>query len=182
MMARRYVIGGVLLAAAVVAATTPTPGILVVCGVVAVFARLLPRPRGRVWLSTLPIVLFAAVLAVLELASAGTVSMLPAKTVVVFLLLSAVWRAWPFANVLEGVRPGSRLWTWVLFALVTRHFVEILQTEAVRVLRAWTLRVPHRFGPLGFRSLSWTVVAIVLRCWVRAERFYAAQRLRGLTA
>ncbi len=182
MMVRRYVISGVLLVAAVVAATALTPGVLVVCGVVGVFARLLPRPRGRVWLSTLPIVIFAAVVAVLQLASTGTVSMLPAKTVVVFLLLGAVWRAWPFVNVFEGVRPGSRLWTLVLFALVTRHFVEILQTEAVRVFRAWALRVPRRFGPLGLRSLSWTVVASVLRCWVRAERFYAAQRLRGLTA
>ena len=182
MMARRQVLGGTFLAAAIVAATTPTPGVLAACGVVAVFARLLARPRGRIWLSSLPIVLFATVLAALQLASTGTVSMLPAKAVVVFLLLNAVWRAWPFVNALDGVRPGSRLWTWVLFILVTRHFIEILQTEAVRVFRAWALRVPRRFGPLGFRSLSWAVVAIVVRCWVRAERFYAAQRLRGLTA
>ena len=111
----------------------------------------------------------------------GTLPLSPVKTIVVFLLLGAAWRALPFVHALEGVRPGSRLWTWVLFALVTRHFVEILKTEAVRVLRAWSLRVPRRFGPLGFRSLSWTMVAIVLRCWARAERFYAAQRLRGVT-
>jgi hypothetical protein len=182
MMAGRQVLGGALLGVAVVAATTPIPGILAVCGVVGVFGRLLSRPHGPVWLSTVPIVLFAAVLAVLQLASTGTVSMLPVKTVVVFLLLGAAWRAWPFANALEGVRLGSRLWTGVLFILVTRHFIEILQTEAVRVFRAWALRVPCRFGPLGFRSLSWAVVAIVVRCWVRAERFYAAQRLRGVTA
>jgi hypothetical protein len=182
MTARLYVASGALLAAAVAAATTSTPGVLGVCGIVAVLARLLRRPRSRVWLSTLPIVIFAAALAVLQLASTGTVSMLPAKTIVVFLLLGSVRRAWPFVNPLEGVRPGSRLWTCVLFALVTRHFVDILQTEAVRVFRAWALRVPRRFGPLGLRSLSWTVVAVVVRCWVRAERFYAAQRLRGLTA
>jgi hypothetical protein len=182
MIARRYLAGSTLLLAATVAASTGHAAVLVTCGVVAVFAQVLVRPHGRAWLSMLPIVFFAASLAALQLVSAGTVSMLPAKTVVVFLLLRGVSRVWPPINALARVRPGSSLWTCVLFALVTRHFVEILQTETVRVWRAWSLRVPRRLGPLGFRSLSSAVVAVVLRCWVRAERFYAAQRLRGLTA
>jgi hypothetical protein len=182
MIVGRYLAGSAFLAAAVVAAGTGRPAVLAACGVGAALAQLFVHRRGRGWLSVLPIVVFAAVLAALQLASAGRVSMLPVKTVVVFLLLSVVWRVWPFAHAIEGVQPGSRLWTLVLFALVTRHFIEILQTETVRVWRAWALRVPRRFGPLGFRSLSWTVVAIILRCWARAERFYGAQRLRGLSA
>ena len=182
MIAGRYLAGSAFLAAAVAAAGTGHPAVLAACGAAAMLAQLFVRPRGGGWLSAVPIVVFAAVLAVLQLASTGRVSMLPAKTVIVFLLLGVVWRVWPFAHAIEGVRPGSRLWTFVLFTLVTRHFIEILQTETVRVWRAWALRVPRRLGPLGFRSLSWTVVAIVLRCWVRAERFYGAQRLRGLSA
>ena len=165
---------------AIVASMTPDLTLLVACAAVA----LLVRPfvfRGRIaWLSVVPIVAFAAGLALLERLSRGAVSWLPARTIVVFLSLTAAARLWPWADLLRRAQPGSAVWTPVLFALVTQHFVGILRTETVRVLRARSLRLSRRFGPGAFRALSWTLVAIVMRCWVRAERFYAAQRLRGL--
>jgi hypothetical protein len=180
MVSLRYSAGAALLAMAVVAAVTPAPPVLVLCLAVVLLVRPFVYRRRAAWLSVVPIVAFAASLAVLEWLSRRTVSGLPVKTITVFLSLTAAARLWPWTDLLRGVGPGSVVWTPVLFALVTRHFVEILRTEILRVLRARSLRVPRRFGPGAFRSLALALVAIVVRCWVRAERFYAAQRLRGL--
>jgi hypothetical protein len=182
MIRLRGLFGGVLIGMAIVASLTRDPGVLIACGIAAVLIRPFVFHGRTAWLSVVPIVVFAAGLAVLERASRGAVSWLPARTLVVFLSLTAAPRLWPWADLLGRARPGSLLWTPVLFALVTRHFVDILLTETVRVFRARSLRVPRRFGPLAFRSLCWALVAIVMRCWGRAERFYAAQRLRGLAA
>jgi energy-coupling factor transporter transmembrane protein EcfT len=182
MIVRRRVAGAAFVAAAVAAAITSQSGLLAAGGFVAVAAWACVGPRGRTWQPLLPIALFATGLAAVQLVSAGGVTLLPVKTVVVFLLARVAWRVSPPINALETARPHSRLWTLALFLLVTHHFVQILKTETARVWRAWALRVPRRFGPLGLRSLSWAVVAVSLRCWTRAERFYAAQRLRGLTA
>jgi hypothetical protein len=180
MIPLRYLTGGVLLGMAVVASVTREPAVLAACLAVALLVRRFAFHGRTAWLSLVPIVTFAAGLALLERLSRGAVSWLPARTIVVFLSLTAAARLWPWADLLDRARPGSVLWTPVLFALVTHHFVGILGTETVRVLRARSLRVSHRFGPGAFRALSWALVGIVMRCWVRAERFYAAQRLRGL--
>jgi hypothetical protein len=140
------------------------------------------RHRARRWRSIVPIALFAALLAVIQLASLGRVTLLPVKTVVVALLLMAVSRLVMRVGALPRISPGTPAWRLLLFALVTRHFVGILRAETARALRAWSLAAPRRLGPLAWRSLAWAMAAIVVRSWVRAERFYAAQRLRGLTA
>lgn len=180
MIAVRYSSGVALLGLAVLSILTPHAGVLAACAA----GGLVVRPvvfRGRAaWLSAVPIVVFAGGLALLEIVTQGRVSRAPVRALAVFSLLTAASRVWPWPDLLGRIRPGGLLWAPALFALVTRHFVEILQTETVRVVRAWSWRAPHRFGPLAFRSLSLALVAIFTRCWIRAERFYAAQRLRGL--
>lgn len=179
MIVLRYAAGSLSLAAALVAVLARDDVLLVACGVVALAIRPFAFHGRTAWLSLLPIGAFAAGLALLELVSNGVASWLPVRTVVVFLWLTSASRLWPWTDLL-GRAHGSVFWTPVLFALVTRHFVHVLSAETVRVLRARSLQVPRRFGPGAFRALGWALIAIVLRSWGRAERFYAAQRLRGL--
>ena len=70
--------------------------------------------------------------------------------------------------------------TLALLALFVRHFAGILTAESRRMLTARSLAAPFRCGPWSFRSLSFAVAAVFSRSFDRAERFYAAQRLRGI--
>jgi hypothetical protein len=67
-----------------------------------------------------------------------------------------------------------------LFALFVRHFAWVLLAEARRALTARAISVPNRYGAGWFHSLVHAVSAIFTRSLVRAERFYAAQWLRGI--
>jgi hypothetical protein len=76
-------------------------------------------------------------------------------------------------------RPLYRLF---LFLHFTRHFTAILLEEAKRLLIARRLAAPKLYGAGGFSSLVHSLNAILRRSLVRAERFYAAQWLRGIEA
>ncbi len=121
-------------------------------------------------------------LAVLQLVSSGTVTLLPLQTVVVALLLMAASRLAARPGALPSVSPGTFVWRLLFFAIVTRHFVAMVSAESSRALRAWSLAAPRWTGSLAWRSLVWAVVSVVSRSAARAERFYQAQRLRGLRA
>lgn len=179
-MGVRTVVAIALVAGAVLAVATARGAALAAPGAAGLAARLVLFPRRTACVSVVPILAFAALLAVIQQLSAGRVSLVPARTIVVFLLLSSATRLAAPALELTGVRPQSALWRLVLFALITRHFAAILRVETARAVRAWSLCAPRRFDPMAWRSLSWALVTIVLRCWRRAECFYAAQRLRGL--
>lgn len=179
MIVLRYAAGSFSLAAALAAGLVRDGVLLATSGVAALAIRPFAFHGRATWLSLLPIGAFAAGLALLDLASNGVPSSLAVRTVVVFLWLTAGSRLMPWTDLL-GRACGSMFWTPALFVLVTRHFVQVLSGETVRVFRARSLQVPRRFGPGAFRALAWALVAVVLRSWGRAERFYAAQRLRGL--
>ncbi len=181
MPARRYLAGGLLFLSAFAAMLAPAAA---VAALAIIFFALRPLALGRraALLSVVPVASFAAVLAAIELVSRGSISSLPLRTIAVYLAVTIAARVWPWEHALGAVSPGSILWTPVLFALVSRHFVAILASETVRGMRAWSLAVPRRFGPGAFASLVAVLHSIALRCWIRAERFYAAQRLRGLAS
>jgi hypothetical protein len=126
-----------------------------------------------------PLVLFALTLAVMQRIGGGW-SWLPAQTVAVYaairLILWALPRRW-FSTLPER---RSRIWTPALFYFFVRHFVLILGEEARRAFVARSLAVRRRFGPDSLRSLVWGLVSVFRRSLARAERFYAAQWLRGL--
>jgi energy-coupling factor transporter transmembrane protein EcfT len=69
----------------------------------------------------------------------------------------------------------------VLFALFIRHFAMIFASESRRVLQARSLGISRTYGRGWFRSLVAALVALIGRSLSRAERFYAAQSLRGFT-
>jgi hypothetical protein len=80
----------------------------------------------------------------------------------------------------RSVPPRSWFFQPILFFLFIRHFTSILRDEALRSLTAYRLAVPHPFRRDGFRALAYSLDSFFRRCFLRAERFYAAQLLRGL--
>jgi len=128
----------------------------------------------------LPVLVFALTLSLIQLASGARLTLLPVITVAVFLLTITLVRLVRWSEWIFGAPPGSRRYTALLFALSVRHFAEILAGETRRVLVARRLALPRRWGPGAGRSLVYAVAALFEASLARAERFYAAQSLRGL--
>lgn len=79
--------------------------------------------------------------------------------------------------------PRNRfLYRLFLFAHFTRHFAAILAEESRRMLIARKMAAPKLYAKGGFSSLVHSLAAILRCSLVRAERFYAAQWLRGIEA
>jgi energy-coupling factor transporter transmembrane protein EcfT len=104
----------------------------------------------------------------------------PLKTVGSFVLVVSGMRLLPWTEALVRLRPDSTMGGLVLTAFFARHFVIVLGEEAGRLLVAHRMAAPCRYGPGWFRSLSWALAGLFQRSLERAERFYAAQMVRGL--
>jgi hypothetical protein len=128
----------------------------------------------------LPILAFAAALVLMQWAGGLPLTPLPLVTLVVFAVSVTLARRVRWQGRIFRVRPGSRSYTALLFALFVRHFAGILGTETRRVLVARRLAAPRAWGPGGARSLMFAVAALFGRSLTRAERFYAAQSLGGM--
>lgn len=129
----------------------------------------------------LPVLLFAGILVFLQSLRGAIDWAVPGKTIAVFLLVRSAAALLPWTEWLGALSPGSAFHTAVLFLFFLRHFVAIFGAEARRALIARRLAAPRKCGPGWFRSLSWALAGIFRRSLVRAERFYAAQALRGLS-
>jgi hypothetical protein len=127
-----------------------------------------------------PVLAFAGILALIQWVSGMPVTGLGLKTVAVCLVTIAAVQAVPWRRWTRTARPGSLLYTVVLLGLFSRHFAAILIQESRRVLTARSLAVPKSRGPGSFRSLVHAAVSLLDRSLRRAERFYAAQWLRGI--
>lgn len=136
--------------------------------------------RRQALLMLWPITFFAGVLVALQWVGGGLDWRLPLRTVTVFLLATSAAGLVPWDRLLLRVKPRSPLYTFALFLLILRHFVQILGMEARRMILARRLAAPRRHGAGWFTSLTWATAGVFRRSLVRAERFYAAQLLRGL--
>jgi len=128
----------------------------------------------------LPVLVFAAALAMMQWAAGLPLTTLPVVTLAVFLLVVSTARRVRLGGWTFRVRPGTRRWTALLLALFVRHFAGVLGAETRRLLVARRLAAPRRWGRGWARSLVFAVAALFGRALGRAERFYAAQWLRGL--
>ena len=129
--------------------------------------------------SALPVVLFAVVLVLMQWLARVPVTNLAAKTLAIFLFSTAAFRLLPWTDAVAATRPGTILHGFFLYLLFVRHFANILQSEAARVLHARALCLARPYGRGAFASLVWGLVSLFSRSLARAERFYAAQLLRG---
>lgn len=134
--------------------------------------------RSFLWL--VPALFFCVLLVLLEWIGYRSVTTLPLKAILSYVVFALGSRIMPCVALLRLISPQSRLFLPVLFLLFVRHFTVILRDEAVRTLTAYRLAVPHHFRRGGIRALAWSLDSFFHRCILRAERFYAAQLLRGL--
>ncbi len=169
-----------LAVAAVAAAAGPPESVWAAVGVGILVRALTLKTWRRAALPAIPVVLFAALLALLEYAAQQEVSMLGLRTLAVFLLSTAAFHGISGARWALGSPPESLRQRMALYGLFVTHFTRILGAEARRVLLANRLAAPRRWGPGWFGSLTHALAGIFLRSLARAERFYAAQWLRGL--
>ncbi len=102
-----------------------------------------------------------------------------AKTMAVFWLTASAFRLIPWSQFGNALRPGSRLSAPLLYLLFIRHFALILIGESRRLLTARSRTVFKPYGRWSFRSTVSALAALFLRSMNRAERFYAAQMLKG---
>jgi hypothetical protein len=127
-----------------------------------------------------PILIFAGVLAGLQWLGGAAEPRLALKAVAVFVLVVPAVRLVRWDELLARREPGSPLFGAALFLLLVRHFVRVFAEEARRLLTAQGLAAPRRWRHGWWASLVWALVALFRRALARAERFYAAQLVRGL--
>jgi hypothetical protein len=127
----------------------------------------------------LPVGLFAAILAVLQIAGRGRADATAVRALTVFFFVAGAARLVAWAKLARRWGPERRGWTAVLYLLVLRHFTKVLFEEAMSVLRARRMSAPKLWGRGGFASLGRACAALLLRAVIRAERFHAALLVGG---
>lgn len=178
---RRLAGAGLLVAGALAAVLAHDPWVLlglVAAGLAAHFA--IARRVGSGLRRLAPILIFAGILAGFQWLGGNPEPRLALRTITVFALVVPAAHLAPWEDLLGRGRPGSPLFGAILFLLLTRHFVRVLAGETWRLLTAQRLAAPRRWRPGWWSSLVWAVAALFRRAIVRAERFYAAQLVRGL--
>lgn len=127
-----------------------------------------------------PVFIFAGLLAGLQWLGGAAEPRLALKTIAVFVLAVPAARVVRWEELLARSQPGSLVFSAALFLLLVRHFVLVFGGEARRLLTAQSLAAPRRWRHGWWSSLVWALAALFRRALVRAERFYAAQLVRGL--
>lgn len=128
----------------------------------------------------LPIAVFVVALSFIQWLNHAFNPEVAAKTLAVFWLTASAFRLIPWNQFGGAIRPGSWPATPMLYLLFIRHFAHILSGESRRILTARSRTVFRQFGRWTFRSLVSALGSLFLRAMNRAERFYAAQMLKGL--
>jgi energy-coupling factor transporter transmembrane protein EcfT len=128
----------------------------------------------------IPVVMFAVCLAALEWYSTGRVTLLGARTLGVAGVSVLAARTVPWRRFALRVHPRNGAFRFILFGLFSAHFARTLVQESRRLLQARGLCITRKWGPGAFDSLRHAVAAVFRRALTRAERFYAAQLLKGL--
>ncbi len=136
--------------------------------------------RRRSLTALTPVLLLAFVLTALGRLGGSGGWLAALKTVAVYTFVVSAARLGPSATLLLRVSADSRLFRGALFLLMVRHFAAIFGREAWRLLVAHRFAAARRWRRGWFGSLGWATAALFERALARAERFYAAARLRGL--
>lgn len=128
----------------------------------------------------IPLAVFVAGMLALQLLS-GSVTLGLAVQVFFVSAWSIAMARWAMSGRIPVPR-AKALFRCYLFLHFLRHFTEILHGETMRVFIARGLSAPHLYTRTGLRSLAYSLIAVLQGSLRRAERFYAAQWLKGLDA
>jgi hypothetical protein len=138
------------------------------------------RSLRRLFYCYWPMMLFAGSVYALRLFSQQNGTLLALRILFVFACVRWIGQIlWLGCVPIPTSRPIFRLY---LFTCFIRHFMRILGEECRRMLTARRTAAPHLWRRQGFASIVHAMTAIFLRSLTRAERFYAAQQLKGLGA
>ena len=179
MNALRLILSVALLGAALIATRLPAPYAAILVAALLCLRASLDRWRSF-WRKLVPVILFAGTVALLQWINGKTDIAVPVRTIAVCLLLTLATSLAPWEWVASRLAPGSHLYHTGLFLLFVRHFATVLITETGRTLQARATAAPNLLHPGGAMSLVQALVSIIRRTLIRAERFYAAQRLNGI--
>ncbi len=130
--------------------------------------------------ASIPLIAFAALLALAQAWTGSADWRLPVRTLAVAAAVVLAGRLLPWKAWLRRIPPASPLFAGALYIWMLRHFAAIFMREARRVLIARRLAAPRAYRTGWFSSLANALVSLLLRIFIRAERFYAAQLLRGI--
>jgi len=126
----------------------------------------------------LPILVFAAGIYGLSFFGERADSRLPLQVIFVFAL---VWLLGRLCVRTVKIPRSRMLFRLFLFVHFIRHFAVVLGDETRQTFIARQMAAPGLFRPGGFSSLVYALNSIFQRSLTRAERFYAAQSLKGLS-
>jgi hypothetical protein len=129
--------------------------------------------------AALPILVFALSLAAVQIIFGMPATNLAGKAVASFFFITSAFRIYPWADLIARIPPGSSIFALACYLLFVRHFLFIFTSEAVRLLQARSLCITKPYDRGSFRSLVAVLAALFAGSLLRAERFYAAQLLRG---
>jgi hypothetical protein len=127
----------------------------------------------------IPVTVFVALISALQWFHQGIHFEIAVKILVVYWLTASAFRLIPWKSFGNILRPGSPFAVPTLYLLFMRHFALILAGESKRLLTARSRSVFRSCGRWSFRSLIAALGSLFLRAMNRAERFYAAQLLKG---
>ena len=165
---------------AVTAALAGPPWLWVLAGAGAMSRLWRPLSWRQRLLSLAPVSSFALLLAGFELLARGRPSPLALRAMAVCWLAQTCVQSMAPSRWVLASSPGSLACRLGLFAAFVEHFAHLFASGAARALLAWRLAAPRAWRSGWFHSLGHALARIAERCLVRAERFYAAQWLRGL--
>lgn len=170
---------GVALGAAVVGHTLwwPLCGLLTGLALLGVHLRVGSQLLARL----LPLASLLAVLAVFQALGQGVDALTLIRAAAVFVLVLAAGQCLPWPVWLVAPWAHRPIPAPVLLLLILRHFVLVLGGLVQRSYTAWRLATPNRYRHSCWIALVWVTAAVFQRSLARAERFYVAQRARGLS-
>lgn len=129
---------------------------------------------------TLPILFFIFFFILLQLISHTFSIIYSLKSLAFFFFSTATIRLFPWRNWILKLSFSPVTYHAMLMILFVWHFINILFSETRRMFQARSLSLVYSYGPGWWRSLVAVLSSIFTRSLIRAERFYAAQWLRGV--
>ena len=126
------------------------------------------------------IVVFAAVLAAVEILVSRRAPLIALRMLAVAAAGLLLFRLAPWARMAEWGLSRSRTRKTVLYFLFLAHFSRIFLEEIFSLYHAWKLAAPSRWNRSWRRSLACATASLFPRTLRRAERFYAALLLKEM--
>lgn len=179
-MKRRFLLSALLMAGAMGAALIQSAYAAAAAAAAGFMCQwLIRRSVKKIALAAVPVLILIVTMAALQWFNHAFNPLLPAKIPAVFWLAGAGVRLTPWTALSSRCRPASGSSRAIIYLFFVRHFASIVAAESRCLMHARRQAVPRPYGRWSFRSLAAALVSLFGRTLARAERFHAAQLLKG---